>query len=238
MANQEHNLEKIRLIYDKLVRLSDDEKRVVLSRFFKTGKGEYGEGDKFIGIIVPNVRSVAKRHKDCSLEIIAELLESEWHECRLCALLILREKFKESPDSIVGFYLSHTKGINNWDLVDLSAPYVLGQYLVHKTDRKILYELAESEIMWERRIAVVSTLTLIRNNMFDDTIRLAEKLIDSKHDLMQKAIGWMLREVGKRDEALLKVFLSKHCGTMPRTMLRYAIEKFPPHIRKEYMQRK
>ena len=113
MANQEHNLEKIRLIYDKLVRLSDDEKRLVLPRFFKTGKGEYGEGDKFIGIIVPNVRSVAKRHKDCSLEIIAELLESEWHECRLCALLILREKFKKSPDSIVGFYAPNNASLRN-----------------------------------------------------------------------------------------------------------------------------
>ena len=252
--NQELNQEHIRTIYEELLRLSDDEKRVVLPRFFKTGKGEYGEGDKFIGVIVPNVRSVAKTHKDCSLDTVAELLESEWHECRLCALLILREKFKKSPEAIADFYLAHTKGINNWDLVDLSAPYILGEYLLTKQDtpkqhsikqiakdqegRKILYELAESEIMWERRIAVVSTLTLIRNNMFDDTIRLADKLIDSKHDLMQKAIGWMLREVGKRDEALLKVFLSKHCGTMPRTMLRYAIEKFPPHIRKEYMQRK
>ena len=251
---QKQDQEQIRTIYEELVKLSDDEKRVVLPRFFKTGKGEYGEGDKFIGVIVPNVRSVAKAHKDCSLDTVAKLLDSEWHECRLCALLILREKFRKSPDSIVDFYLTHTKGINNWDLVDLSAPYILGEYLLIKQGnpkqhnikqntidqegRKILYELAESEIMWERRIAVVSTLMLIRNNQFDDTIRLAEKLLHEKHDLMQKAIGWMLREVGKRDEATLKVFLEKHCTKMPRTMLRYAIEKFPPHIRQNYMQRK
>ena len=248
------NQEQIQTIYKELVRLSDDEKKAVLPRFFKTGKGEYGEGDKFIGVIVPNVRTVARAHKDCSLDIVAELLCSEWHECRLCALLILREKFKKSPDSIVDFYLSHTKGINNWDLVDLSAPYILGEYLLIKQEnpkhesikritkdqegRKILYDLAESEVMWERRIAVVSTLMLIRHNQFDDTIRLAEKLLNEKHDLMQKAIGWMLREVGKRDETTLKAFLEKHCTKMPRTMLRYAIEKFPPHIRQEYMQRK
>lgn len=230
---ENQNQEQTKMIYEELVKLSDDEKRMVLPRFFKTGKGEYGEGDKFIGVIVPNVRSVAKIHKDCSLDIVAELLENQWHECRLCALLILREKFTKSPDSIVDFYLAHTKGINNWDLVDLSAPYILGEYLIieqgsrqksakDQRGRKILYELAESEIMWERRIAVVSTLMLIRHNQCDDTIQLAEKLLDEKHDLMQKAIGWMLREVGKRDEATLKAFLGKHCTKMPRTMLRYA----------------
>ena len=231
------SLQQIQKIYEELLELSDEEKKVVLPRFFKTRKGEYGEGDKFIGVIVPNVRYVAKAYNGCSLETVEGLLENEWHECRLCALLILREKFKKSPEEITKFYLSHTKGINNWDLVDLSAPYILGTYLVNSPDRKMLYDLAKSNIMWEQRIAIVSTLMLIRNNKFGDTIRLAEQLMDSKHDLMHKAIGWMLREVGKRDESQLKLFLEEHCRTMPRTMLRYAIEKFPPHVRLEYMQR-
>ena len=226
-------------VYSQIIRdlraCEDDEKKIVLPRFFKTGKGEYGEGDRFIGVIVPNVRKVAKAYKDCPLDVVEMLLESEWHECRLCALLILREKYKVDPEGIVDFYLKHTRGINNWDLVDLSAPYILGAYLVDKADRQIIYDLAASPQMWERRIAVVSTLMLIRNNQFEDTVRLAEILLFSDHDLMQKAVGWMLREVGKRDETLLRNFLDIHCQEMPRTMLRYAIEKFPPEVRREYM---
>ena len=228
-------------VYSQIIRdlraCEDDEKKIVLPRFFKTGKGEYGEGDRFIGVIVPNVRKVAKAYKDCPLDVVEMLLESEWHECRLCALLILREKYKVDPEGIVDFYLKHTRGINNWDLVDLSAPYILGTYLVDKADRQIIYDLAASPQMWERRIAVVSTLMLIRNNQFEDTVRLAEILLFSDHDLMQKAVGWMLREVGKRDETLLRKFLDIHCQEMPRTMLRYAIEKFPPEVRQEYMSR-
>ena len=215
----------------------DEEKKIVLPRFFKTGKGEYGEGDRFIGVIVPNIRKVAKAYKNCPLDVVEMLLESEWHECRLCALMILREKYKVDPEGIVDFYLKHTRGINNWDLVDLSAPYILGTYLLDKADRQIIYDLAASPQMWERRIAVVSTLMLIRNNQFEDTVRLAEILLYSDHDLMQKAVGWMLREVGKRDETLLRNFLDIHCQEMPRTMLRYAIEKFPPEVRREYMSR-
>ena len=227
--------------YSKIIKelrgLSDDEKKTVLPRFFKTGKGEYGEGDRFLGVIVPNTRKVAKNHKDSPYIVIEMLLESEWHECRLCALLMLIEKYRKEPDEAVHFYLTHTKGINNWDLVDLSAPYILGDYLKDKTDRNVLYDLASSSVMWERRIAVVSTLMLIRHGQFDDTIRLAEALIDSKHDLMQKSIGWMLREVGKRDKGLLVQFIEKHKHEMPRTMLRYAIEKFPEPERREFMRK-
>ena len=227
--------------YSKIIKelrgLSDDEKKTVLPRFFKTGKGEYGEGDRFLGVIVPNTRKVAKNHKDSPYIVIEMLLESEWHECRLCALLMLIEKYRKEPDEAVHFYLTHTKGINNWDLVDLSAPYILGDYLKDKTDRNVLYDLAGSSVMWERRIAVVSTLMLIRDGQLDDTFRLAEMLIDSRHDLMQKSIGWMLREAGKRDEERLVRFLENHRHEMPRTMLRYAIEKFPEPERREFMRK-
>ena len=227
--------------YSKIIKelrgLSDDEKKTVLPRFFKTGKGEYGEGDRFLGVIVPNTRKVAKNHKDSPYIVIEMLLESEWHECRLCALLMLIEKYRKEPDLVVQFYLTHTKGINNWDLVDLSAPYILGDFLKDKTDRNILYDLAGSSVMWERRIAVVSTLMLIRDDQLDDTFRLAEMLIDSRHDLMQKSIGWMLREAGKRDEERLVRFLENHRHEMPRTMLRYAIEKFPEPERREFMRK-
>ncbi|MBR5299569.1 MAG: peptide-methionine (S)-S-oxide reductase MsrA [Bacteroidales bacterium] len=215
---------------------SDDEKKTVLPRFFKTGKGEYGEGDKFLGVIVPNTRKVAKTFKESSYKVIEMLLESEWHECRLCALLMLIEKYRQEPEQVVTFYLKHTKGINNWDLVDLSAPYILGDYLKEKADRMILHKLAASPVIWEQRIAVVSTLMLIRHGQFEDTLKLAELLIDSRHDLMRKSIGWMLREVGKRDEEQLVRFLEKHKHEMPRTMLRYAIEKFPEPKRREFMR--
>lgn len=216
--------------------LSNDEKKLVLPRFFKTGKGEYGEGDRFIGVVVPDTRKTAKKFKETSLDVIEMLLESEWHECRLCALLILIENYRKTPDEAVRFYLSHTDGINNWDLVDLSAPYLLGDYLKDKADRSILYDFAKSSDMWKQRIAVVSTLMLIRHNQFDDTIRLAGILLHTKHDLIQKATGWMLREIGKRNQNLLVEFLENHKKEMPRTMLRYAIEKFPEHQRKYFMQ--
>lgn len=212
-------------IFSALKEASDEEKKLVLPRFFKTGKGEYGEGDKFLGVIVPKTRKVAKANKDASYELIEALLESEWHECRLCALLILIEKYKKTPDEAVQFYLRHLKGINNWDLVDLSAPYILGDYLVNRNDRQILYTLAKSPDMWAQRIAIVSTLMLIRNGQYTDTIALAEQFMTTRHDLIQKATGWMLREVGKRDEPLLVSFLEANSTRMPRTMFRYAIEK-------------
>lgn len=217
---------------------SDDEKKEVLPRFFKTGPGQYGEGDSFIGVSVPNTRKVAKQYADASLDLVEALLESEWHECRMCALLILVIKFKKSPQEISTFYITHTKGINNWDLVDLSAPYILGSYLVDKDDRSILYRLADSDILWNQRIAVVSTLMLIRNEQFEDTLSLAEKFLDTRHDLMQKAVGWMLREVGKRNEAILNAFLVKNSVNMPRTMLRYSIERLSEEQRNHYMNRK
>lgn len=212
-------------IFRALKEASDEEKKLVLPRFFKTGKGEYGEGDKFLGVIVPETRKVAKANKNASYELIEALLESEWHECRLCALLILIEKYKKTPDEAVQFYLCHLKGINNWDLVDLSAPYILGDYLVNRNDRQILYTLAQSPDMWSQRIAIVSTLMLIRNGQYTDTIALAEHFMTTRHDLIQKATGWMLREVGKRDEPLLVSFLEANSTRMPRTMFRYAIEK-------------
>ena len=214
---------------------STAEKREVLPRFFKTGKGEYGEGDRFMGVVVPDTRKVAKNHNDVSWEVLEALLESEWHECRLCALVILVNRFKKQPDETLSFYLDHTKGVNNWDLVDLSAPYILGAYLVDKSDREILYVLSASKNMWEQRIAIVSTLMLIRNSQFADTMKLAEGFLNIKHDLMQKATGWMLREVGKRDVGLLTEFLERYKAVMPRTMLRYAIEKFSPELRRYFL---
>ena len=216
---------------------SDEEKKIVLPRFFKTDKGEYGEGDRFMGVVVPNTRKVAREYASASWEVIEALLESEWHECRLCALLILVERYKKHPEETVIFYLGHTRGINNWDLVDLSAPYILGRYLAQQKDRYVLYALAASENMWEQRIAVVSTLALIKDNQYDDIMKLAELFLDTRHDLMQKAVGWMLREVGKRDGRLLSDYLDKYCRQMPRTMLRYAIEKFAPERRAFYMRR-
>ena len=217
---------------------STAEKREVLPRFFKTGKGEYGEGDRFMGVVVPDTRKVAKNHNDVSWEVLEALLESEWHECRLCALVILVNRFKKQPDETLSFYLDHTKGVNNWDLVDLSAPYILGSYLVDKSDREILYVLSASKNMWEQRIAIVSTLMLIRNGQFADTMKLAEGFLNIKHDLMQKATGWMLREVGKRDVGLLTEFLERYKAVMPRTMLRYAIEKFSPELRRYFLTKK
>lgn len=218
----------------------DPVKREYLPKFFKTGKGEYGEGDKFLGVVVPNTRLVAKRHKDAPFDVMAELLQSGWHECRLCALLMLVERFKKSDEKerklIYDFYLSQTARINNWDLVDLSAPGIVGEYLKDKP-REELYRLADSGLLWEQRIAVVSTYTLIKNNDFIDILALSERLLHHPHDLMRKAVGWMLREVGKRDEDLLVQFLEKHAKVMPRTMLRYAIEKFPEEERKEFMKR-
>ncbi|KAA6347611.1 hypothetical protein EZS27_004941 [termite gut metagenome] len=228
-------------IKQELEKHMDPIKREFLPRFFKTGKGQYGEGDKFLGIIVPNIRLVAKRYKEEPFEVIALLLQSEWHECRLCALLMMVERFKKSDEkdrnSIYNFYLSQTQRINNWDLVDLSAPYIVGMHLLDKS-RDDLYRLAKSALLWEQRIAIVSTVMLIKNNDFIDIIRLSELLLHHKHDLIQKAIGWMLREMGKKDKDLLIQFLDKHTTVMPRTMLRYSIEKFDEEERKYYMNLK
>lgn len=223
-------------IFNALVARSDEEKKIVLPRFFKTGKGQYGEGDKFLGVTVPNIREVAKEFHNVNIEVIEELIHSPWHEMRMCALLILvNNSKKEVTKETFDFYLSQSKYINNWDLVDLSAPQIVGQYLLDK-ERDTLYKLTESELLWDNRIAIVSTLTFIRNNDLDDTYKLSLKMMNHKHDLMHKSIGWMLREAGKRDEKRLYDFVMEHKSIMPRTMLRYSIEKFSPDIRKELMK--
>lgn len=224
-------------VTEELDALHSEEKRMVLPRFFKCGVGEYGEGDKFLGVVVPDVRGVAKKNLFASLPEIEELLESQWHEARLCALLILVLQCRKSvPKETVDFYLAHTAGINNWDLVDLTAPPIVGGYLVkNPQERGLLYSLADSGLLWEQRIAIVSTLTLIRNGEFDDTYSLAVKLMHHKHDLMHKAVGWMLREAGKRDRRRLELFLDEYATSMPRTMLRYSIEKFPEPLRRHYL---
>lgn len=233
-------MNRTELITDEIKQYIDPVKRAYLPHFFKTGKGQYGEGDRFLGVVVPNTRIVAKRHKDEPFDVMAELLQSEWHECRLCALLMLVERFKKSDEKgrkeIFDFYLTQTQRINNWDLVDLSAPYIVGEYLKDKS-REELYRLAKSSMLWDQRIAVVATITLIRNRDFIDILRLSEQLLNHKHDLMQKAIGWMLREMGKRDKDLLIQFLEQYSKKMPRTMLRYSIEKFTDEERRFFMKR-
>jgi 3-methyladenine DNA glycosylase AlkD len=221
-----------------LSQLSNPEKAKKLSGFFKTGKGQYGEGDIFLGIPVPEQRKVAKRYIDLPLYNLQELLSSKIHEHRLTALLILVFKYGKADtsgkDEIFRFYLKNTEHINNWDLVDLSAPKIVGDYLINN-DRLILFKLAKSTNLWERRIAILSTLAFIRNNDFEDALRISELLLHDEHDLIHKAVGWMLREIGKRDLEIEERFLSKYCMQMPRTMLRYAIEKFDENKRKFYL---
>ena len=196
--------------------------------FFKTGPGEYGEGDKFIGVIVPNQRKVAKKFTGLQLSEIQKLLNSQIHEHRQTGLFILVGNFSKATNSkkkkIFNFYLKNAKRVNNWDLVDCSAPYIVGGYLINKP-RKILYKLAKSKNLWERRIAILATFPFIRNKNYTDTLKLAKLLLNDSHDLMHKAVGWMLREVGNRDEKVLRGFLDKYAKKMPRVMFRYATEK-------------
>jgi 3-methyladenine DNA glycosylase AlkD len=217
----------------------DDEQAKILRRFFKTGKGEYGEGDVFLGIKVPIQRKISKKYLDLSLSKVKELLKSKIHEYRLIGLLILLDKYKKSSEKekeeIFNFYLNNIRHINNWDLVDLTAPGIVGDFLLNK-DKKILYSLANSENIWSKRIAIVSTYNFIRKCEFEDTLTLAEILLKDNHDLIHKAVGWMLREVGKRDKKILEDFLKFHYKKMPRTMLRYAIEKFSEEKRKAYLR--
>lgn len=222
-----------------LEELKNPAKGKILSGFFKTGKGQYGEGDIFWGINVPDQRIVAKKYSDISLEEVQTVLEGKVHEQRLTALLILVNKFRSGDldvkSSIYKLYLSKTKYINNWDLVDLSAPNIIGSFLL-KRDKKILSKLAGSGNLWERRISIVATLALIRENNFEETLKIAEILLHDPHDLIHKAVGWMLREVGKRDGKSEEQFLNKHYRRMPRTMLRYAIEKFGKEKKEFYMR--
>ncbi|MDO8551491.1 MAG: DNA alkylation repair protein [bacterium] len=221
--------------------LRNPAKAKILSRFFKTDSGQYGEGDMFLGLTVPMVRGIAKKYTSLTLLDLQKLLNSKIHEYRLSALLILIDKYKKTEDQerkkIFNFYLKNAKNINNWDLVDLSAPNVVGSFLQEK-DKSILRRLAKSNNLWKKRIAILATYQFIRHNNFEETINIAEILLSDKHDLIHKSVGWMLREVGKRDQNLLEEFLDKHLREMSRTMLRYAIEKFPEEKRRLYLNKK
>lgn len=223
----------------ELQALGNEEKSRILQRFFKTGEGQYGHGDRFLGVTVPLTRGVAKKYKDTDEGVIKALLMSEWHEVRLCALLMMVEKSRRAGDEtrrrIFDLYLSSTERINNWDLVDLSAPHIVGGWLKDKP-RDVLYTLAQSSLLWDNRIAVVSTFAFIKDRDLEDTYALAQMLMGHPHELMHKAVGWMLREAGKRDMPRLKEFVCAHYAAMPRTMLRYAIEKFPEDERRRVLR--
>jgi 3-methyladenine DNA glycosylase AlkD len=223
-----------------LEKCANPEKAKILAGFFKTGKGQYGEGDVFLGITVPEQRRIAKKYSSFPLTGLRALLSSHVHEHRLVALLILTERFRKGSDrdkrQIFDFYLGQTKHINNWDLVDLSAGHILGHYLLAR-DRAPLYRLARSGNLWERRMAIMATFAFIRNGEFGDTLRIAEMLLADDHDLIHKAVGWMLREIGKRDQKKEEAFLRLHYQKMPRTMLRYAIERFDEEKRNAYLRK-
>jgi 3-methyladenine DNA glycosylase AlkD len=212
-------------------------------RFFKTGKGEYAEGDKFLGITVPIQRQIAKKYfKLLTLEDVEKLLDNQFHELRLIGLIILCEMYKKAKKDrliqrrIFEFYLKKINRINNWDLVDLSAPNIIGDFIM-KSGEDILMQLAKSKNLWERRIAIISTLSMIRKRKFGETLAISNYLLHDEHDLIHKAVGWMLREVGKKNKETLEIFLSTRHKEMPRTMLRYAIEKLPEEQRKKWMEK-
>ena len=230
------------IVLAELLSVADPQKAKFLRGFFKTGKGEYAEGDVFLGIVVPVVRGIVKANGPLPLADVQRLLGSEYHEARLAALLFLVRQFKKSKDAgerktLFEFYLRNARRANNWDLVDASCRDVVGEYLLDK-DRAPLYALAESDNLWEQRIAVVSTWTFIKHGQLDDTFALALKLMNHKHDLMHKAIGWMLRETSKKNREALTGFLNAHAPRMPRTALRYAIEHYPDDQRRRFLQKK
>ncbi|HLD98437.1 MAG TPA: DNA alkylation repair protein [Candidatus Nanoarchaeia archaeon] len=230
---------EIEYIKKDLKLLSNSEKITIYQNFFKTGKGQYGEGDIFIGVTVPNTRKIAKKYRKISLEVISKLLDSKIHEERLLGVLILVEKYQKiSDDKIFLFYKKHNKKINNWDLVDLSADKIVGNYYYKNKDKiNNLYKLAKSDNLWERRTSIVSTFYFIKNNNFKPTIDISLLLMNDRHDLIHKAVGWMLREVGKRNKKILLEFLNKNYRKMPRTMLRYSIEKFSEKERQKYLKK-
>ncbi|MDE6643432.1 MAG: DNA alkylation repair protein [Muribaculaceae bacterium] len=214
------------------------EKAKILSRFFKTGKGEYGEGDIFVGVTVPVNREIAKKYFEADFSTLKSMLDSPIHEHRLSGLLALVQKYKKKKgdrDAIVKFYLTLTDRINNWDLVDLSAPYILGDYLNENYDQSIIEKISNSSSIWERRIAIVATLAMIRKNNINLALELSRKYLTDTHPLIHKATGWILREVGKKDEKALLDFLDKHTPMMPRTTLRYAIERLDKETRTHYI---
>ena len=228
-------------IIQELQQLGNPEKATHLARFFKTGKGQYGEGDLFWGVTVPEQRTIAKKYKDAPFHVLTALLDNPYHESRLTGLLILVEQFTRSKDvrfrqACVDFYLSHTARINNWDLVDLSCYKLLGVWLEDK-DRQVLYRLVDSDNLWEQRIAMVTCIHFVHQNDFKDCLALADRLLHHRHDLIHKAVGWLLREAGKKDRDVLIRFLETRYREMPRTMLRYAIERFPETERKRYLEK-
>ncbi|MGH9876450.1 MAG: DNA alkylation repair protein [Nitrososphaerales archaeon] len=225
-----------------LKQLSSPEKEKIYSRFFKTGKGQYGEGDVFLGITVPEQRKVARKYQHLKLSEIQELLSSRIHEHRLTALFILIYRYNRSDSKnkkrIFDFYLKNIRSVNNWDLVDLSAYMILGDYIFDKLNhRKILYRFARSRNLWERRISIIATFAFIRKNRFEETLEISKLLLNDDHDLIHKAIGWMLREVGKRNIKAEERFLKENYRKMPRTMLRYAIERFPKEKKAYYLRK-
>jgi 3-methyladenine DNA glycosylase AlkD len=229
----------IQNIKTKLKQIANKEKAEVLQRFFKTGPGEYGEGDVFIGVKVPDLRKVARDFRDIALKDVIVLIESAIHEERLLALLILVRKYVKGNETdkkeIYTLYLKKTRFINNWDLVDVTAQHIVGDYLMDK-NKSPLYRLAKSENLWERRIAILATFYFIKNGKYEETLKIAKILIFDEEDLIHKAVGWMLREIGKRDMVIEETFLKQHYKEMPRTMLRYAIEKFPEPKRQRYLK--
>jgi 3-methyladenine DNA glycosylase AlkD len=232
---------RLRKLHRHLKELGDVEIARHSTRFFKTGKGEYGEGDKFLGVRVPVLRKLVKTYQDWPILDVSKLLKSEFHEKRLLALLMLVALFssatEEDQRGIYRLYLSNTENINNWDLVDSSAEHIVGAYLINRS-KKPIYKLARSDNLWERRIAMMSTYHFIKKNEFKDALGIAEILKNDAEDLIHKAVGWMLREIGKRNLSVEESFLKQHYNKMPRTMLRYAIEKFPPEMRQNYLKGK
>lgn len=228
----------VKEVINNLKKVGTPKRAKALKWFFKTGKGQYGYGDLFWGVSVPEQRIIAKKYFNLPLNQVTLLLKNKVHECRLTGLLILIVQFKKASEreklQIVKLYLKHKNYVNNWDLVDLSAPYILGSYLLSK-NKSVLYKLAVSKNLWHKRISIISTFAFIRQDQFSDTLKLAEILLNDSHDLIHKAVGWALCEVGKRDIVIEEKFLQKYANKMPRTMLRYAIEKFPEKKRKMYL---
>ncbi len=229
---------RVQEIHHRLHNLADKDKAKILHGFFKTGPGQYGEGDRFIGVTVPVLRKLAKEFNDTSVDDAVLLLKSPIHEARLLALLILVHSYATGNEivkkQIFNRYIANTRYINNWDLVDLSAPHIAGAYLVDKS-RKQLYIFAGSNDLWKRRISIISTFIFIRRNDINDTFKISRLLLKDDHDLIHKAVGWMLREVGKRFPAKEEEFLKRYYRQMPRTMLRYAIERFPESKKRKYL---
>jgi 3-methyladenine DNA glycosylase AlkD len=227
----------LRKLKNTLKTLANPAKRDLHQRFFKTGPGQYGEGDQFLGITVPELRKLAKQHKTLPLSDLRTLLKSTLHEERMIALYILIIQYEKTDNKklIFDFYIKHRKGINNWDLIDTSTPNIMGDYLLEK-DKTLLYKWAKSGTLWERRMSIMATFTFIKNRKFEDALAIADILLNDSHDLIHKAVGWMLREIGNRDLPTEEKFLKPRYKSMPRTMLRYSIEKFPGPKRKAYLK--